>query len=105
MLNWKMSWSQAHLDSGPLLGTAAVPQGKLSTTLALQRHGLAALQSSTFHQQPGNTAYAGMQHLLQCSFSDPALPHTSQLTSASVVLTDEWEAHTLVMRSAGGLHT
>ena len=50
-----------YLHSGPLLSAAAMPQGKLSTTLTLQRHRFSALQNTS----------PGQMYLTKCkSWSD-----------------------------------
>ncbi len=45
-ISTKLEKNRAHLDTGPLLGTAAVPQGQLAAALAVQGHCLPTLRSN-----------------------------------------------------------
>ena len=49
----------ARLDAGPLLGTHAVPEGQLAPALALQLHGLPALQTQRARQACRPSGHGG----------------------------------------------
>ena len=92
-----------------------MPQGKLSSTLALQRHGLAALQCNACPEQPSNKADAETQATAFPQLEQPisslqleqlyCAASINTIENVSVILTPDWETQTPVMRAAGGCLT